>query len=644
MPINSLFQTSMCDVEIKNIFDLILLHDKIKTAESISLSRSSLVNVPLWTLSLDNLRSLDLSSNSFSSLNDIWTANLPHLTELNLSACWLKNLPVGYPTFSKTLETLYLDGNYLGNDYQNFSVFEKLKTLSIVGNDFLEIPVLPKNLEKLIFRLNSFSVIPEHNLKVLDACYCRVRKNLVIKARQLNVLDLSHCNLKGRINFPSLPLLDTLDLSNNSISEISFESSRRITDLRLSFNGISSFPSFLFNLPMIRNLQISHNAINLIPKDLSKLKRLENLDISHNQLITQRLILPQKLQSLVISFNYYVAFEAFPYSLKHLDASFCSTVVIPPIPSTIEWIGVYFVKTLVINEIMKSLNDESDKKELETAIVPSSLFKKERILLTNANGIDVPTLVNDKLSDNIGCSATSGRSTKYEDNFMNIKIGDVTFVGVFDGHVGHESAFICAEAFSKILGNTLVPVFDEEKNSVKKAMKKSFALVNDELSRRSVKDGTTAVVLGVKGKRFVIGHVGDSLALMVCKDRSEWLTNTHRPTEITEYYIMKEKKNFVSSDWRINGKLCVSRSLGDFWCCDSIYNKPDVSVRELPDGIISIVLACDGLWDYVDPGIISNIVRKVSDPVKASKLLQDYAFASGSHDSISVIIMNFPNQ
>ncbi|KAH0790272.1 leucine rich repeat / protein phosphatase 2C domain containing protein [Histomonas meleagridis] len=499
-----------------------------------------------------------------------------------------------------------------------------------------------------MFRLNTFSTIPDCTISVIDASYCKIRGKLTINAHQITSLDLSHCGLFGHISFPPLPLLDSLNLSNNSISSISFESSRRLTMLNLSYNAISEFPSFLFRFPMLRHLEISHNVIPGIPRDLSPLKRLEILDISHNQLITPRLLLPIKLQTLIASFNYSMAFEAFPSSLKHIDVSFCSTVVIPPISPSIEWIAVFFVSAIYINEKMKPLNDETHQKtadgmqsDLETALAPASLFRPSRVFRTNTNFLNIPTLINDKLSDHIGCSATSGHSTKYEDNFMSITIDDISYIGVFDGHAGHESAYISAETFSKLLGPIVGTVFDEDTHIVKKAMKRSFAMVNDELSRRAVKDGTTAVVMAVKGHRVVIGHVGDSLALLVRSNSAEWLTSPHRPYELIEYNRMKDQQKAVTPDWRVDGKLCVSRSLGDFWCCDGMYDKPDVEVKELPNDVVSVVMACDGLWDYIDIGAVANVVRKIKDPVKAAKLLQDYAFAAGSHDSISVIVVNF---
>ena len=685
----------MHEIVISSPIDFLKYMQEIPKAESIIMSRSGLFVFPQLSFFLPNLTSLDLSSNPIKSLDSLWNANLPNLHELNLSACWLRSLPFGPPSFVHTLETLILDGNFIGNNVLNFSAFKNLKKLSLVGNDYLSVPKLPNHLEHLSFRLNSFTEIPSSNISVFDACYCRIPLNssLSIFAKQITNLDLSNCQINGELNIPTMPVLDSFDVSNNHITKITFESSRRITILRLSFNGLTEFPDFIFKLPMIRIIEISHNSISKIPTDLTHLRRMESLDLSHNQLITGRLKLPQRLQYIRMSFNFCVSFESLPFSLKLLDVSFCQVAMIPHIPPTLEWLSAYFVSHLIVSNQVKALIDETNKNDLSSNVditdysdLSDSFEINNKNIITNGakddptanidvvtkveiirdgsfdeNGLLYPkadeerpisineistqanTLMNDKFNDYIGFSASSGRSTKYEDNFMSSSYNGVSFVGVFDGHVGHESALISAESFTSILPRVVGPVFDDKNSKiVKSAYRKTFALVNDELRRRSVKDGTTAVIVGIHNNKIVVGHLGDSLALLICDDHDEWLTRPHRPTERSEYNKMKNEKKSVSSNWRVDGKLCVSRSLGDFWCCDGMYTDPDVSIKTIPHNTISIVLGCDGLWDYVDSGMICNVVRTIRNPVRASRLLQDYAFACGSHDSISVIVINFP--
>lgn len=658
----------MNEVSISSPDDMLKKLALLPNANSVLMTRCSIVDIPKLLLYLPHLISLDLSSNPIKSLEPLWESNLPNLRELNIAACWLKSLPIGPPSFYLTLEVLNLDGNFFGQApfglQSNFSVFPKLKTLSLVGNDYDTIPCLPERLEKLIFRLNQFSEIPQGSVIDFDASYSYIPHQPSILSTQIQILNLSHCGLSGTLIIPQMPFLDTLDVSNNSISDIQFESTRRITVLRLSFNAIGSFPESISKLPMLRQLELAHNAIDRIPTDLTSFKRLESIDLSHNQLIAGRLKLPSKIQAVRFAFNFSVSFESFPLSLRYVDVSFCSVVTFPPIPPSIEWLAVYFVHRIIVSVKIRALTDDSSistdpnqqpadtesddgafDEDLKSFDSDPFMFIEEKAILGDTKSLETNTLMNDKLSDYIGCSATSGRSTKYEDNFLSTKYDDIQFAGVFDGHVGHEAAFVSAEAFANLIGRYIGPAYNKTPYELKLAVCKTFAMVNDELRRRDVKDGTTAVIVGVDNKsgRICVGHLGDSLALMVCKDRDEWLTKPHRPMDRHEYNRMRADKKSVSSDWRVDGKLCVSRSLGDFWCCDGMYDEPDVKIQEAPEGIMSIVLGCDGLWDYVAAGNVCNVVRSIRDPVKASRLLQDYAYASGSHDNISVIVLNFPD-
>jgi hypothetical protein len=165
---------SRMSVTISEPVDLFRQLRRLLSAESVSASRLTMVQIPPILMHLPALSSLDLSSNPIHSLDIQWEADLPSLHELNLSACWLRDLPYGVPRFAPTLETLILDGNFLGRSCPNFTVFGKLRHLSLVGNDFLEFPKLPQTLHTLTFRMNAFSEVPPCSVSVLDASYCDV--------------------------------------------------------------------------------------------------------------------------------------------------------------------------------------------------------------------------------------------------------------------------------------------------------------------------------------------------------------------------------------------------------------------------------------------------------------------------------------
>ena len=598
-----------------------------------------MINIPGILVYLNQLNSLDLSSNPIKSIDILWKGNLPNLKYLNLSACWLKKLPFEIPSFHLSLNEFILDGNFLNKNPPNFSIFFKLKILSLIGNEFFDLPFLPKGIEKLYFRLNSSKIIPETSLQYLDLSYCSLNLNFQINSHLIVYLDLSHCEIYNKFHLPSLPMLSQLFLNHNIITNFTLTNSKRLIELDLSYNCLDEIPKCLNNLPLLRILSLSHNLISQIPSDLTFLKRIESLDISHNLIISPLINLPSKINSLRTSFNFSISFEALPPSLNELDTSFCNIVSIPPVINPLKSISLYFIPIIIFSNQIKSISNEKNY-DLDNSLILKNTFQRTKSIFNSFLDLGFNPLMNQELGKNIGCSATEGRSTKYEDNFLYIKDNDITYVGVFDGHVGEKSAFISAETFSSILNSIISKEFNSKPEKIKKAFNYSFSLVNDELRRREVKDGTTVVIVGVNSNKIICANLGDSLALLINKNNSSWLTKPHRPNDKIEYSKLRKVNKSVSNDWRVDGKLAISRSLGDFWCCDGMFESPDVSIFNYDENALSIVLACDGLWDYLDEGVICNLVRNVRDPVKASRLLQDFAFVAGSHDSISVIVFN----
>ena len=88
------------------------------------------------------------------------------------------------------------------------------------------------------------------------------------------------------------------------------------------------------------------------------------------------------------------------------------------------------------------------------------------------------------------------------------------------------------------------------------------------LSSSASSSGTTATVCLVKnGVQLVVGHVGDSRALLCRKDSALQLTNDHEPESIEERErIQKNNGRIVHSSVgrpRVNGILEMTRSIGD---------------------------------------------------------------------------------
>lgn len=245
-------------------------------------------------------------------------SQLEHLQELSLYQCSLKlhttatsflkeNLKVLRVKFDdhrelpnwmfglRNLEELYLTGSLMPDASKN-TVFESLremkclKTLSLKTN-LTKIPQsivdVSSHLQRLYLHNDGTKLVMLNNLK---------------KMSNLIELELVRCDLE-RIPHAifSLTNLQEIDLKENnlrSIEEIiSFQHLRKLTCLKLWYNGIMYIPEHIKKLGSLERLYFSHNKIEILPSHLFLCNKLRFLDLSNNDI---RFIPPEigVLQSL----------------------------------------------------------------------------------------------------------------------------------------------------------------------------------------------------------------------------------------------------------------------------------------------------------------------------------------------------------
>merc|ERR1711935_1022553 len=74
------------------------------------------------------------------------------------------------------------------------------------------------------------------------------------------------------------------------------------------------------------------------------------------------------------------------------------------------------------------------------------------------------------------------------------------------------------------------------------------------------------------------------------------------------------------------GGLAVSRAFGDMALRDAgVSAVPDVKVQEITPDDQFVILASDGVWDYVSNDEACQIVQGTSDPREASNLIVEKA-------------------
>lgn len=68
--------------------------------------------------------------------------------------------------------------------------------------------------------------------------------------------------------------------------------------------------------------------------------------------------------------------------------------------------------------------------------------------------------------------------------------------------------------------------------------------------------------------------------------------------------------------YRVNGRLAVSRAIGDFGLKDVVIGEPDIVCLPLNGNEDFLLLACDGLWDYVEEDDLAVMVYNMLEKNK----------------------------
>jgi protein phosphatase 1L len=110
--------------------------------------------------------------------------------------------------------------------------------------------------------------------------------------------------------------------------------------------------------------------------------------------------------------------------------------------------------------------------------------------------------------------------------------------------------------------------------------------------------GTTASIVVLFQDHLLVANVGDSRVVLCCSSAfirhnndmkrniitiPVQLTVDHTPHDLEERIAVENKGGYIIQDGvlRVNGKLAVTRSLGDFALKDVISSRPDVTVLRL---------------------------------------------------------------
>ncbi len=315
---------------------LLELNDKIgavKSLKKLDLSVNDIKVLPPPFNQLTNLRQINLSQNFNLDVEKVVASisPLPGLTDLDLSQCLIKNLPLdisklsslkklnlkanqltslpltfgllsgleyldlGYlemglrmnkitdlgPAFTglKQLRYLNLAGNQLSALPEGFGAFTELEELNLNLNKLKNFPAALTGLTKLKhldLGLNEGSSLPATIGNLAQLEYLNLDGNFFTKPdKKIKTLPIEICNLKN---------LKTLSVKDNVIETLPdcIGSLTKLEKLDLRDNLISSFGAGFTQLKNLKWLDLKANDFEVLPNDFQNLTSLKELNLSMN--------------------------------------------------------------------------------------------------------------------------------------------------------------------------------------------------------------------------------------------------------------------------------------------------------------------------------------------------------------------------
>lgn len=198
-------------------------------------------------------------------------------------------------------------------------------------------------------------------------------------------------------------------------------------------------------------------------------------------------------------------------------------------------------------------------------------------------------------------SASKGRNGRLSEDRHKVIVSDeYTFVGVYDGHGGHDVVDFVHQRLHLIFFECL------ETNSVEEALERAFLRVDEEMREEDRvlyrMQGTTATVVYIRDGITWIANVGDSRAVSSSGERLT--VEDSARTNVEEMNRIRQEGGRIQNG-RVDLVLAITRAIGDGDFKPHVTARPHI--RKLTS-LTSLVVASDGFWDLVLDDQISSLV------------------------------------
>ncbi|CAI4323711.1 AIG_G0008750.mRNA.1.CDS.1 [Saccharomyces cerevisiae] len=230
---------------------------------------------------------------------------------------------------------------------------------------------------------------------------------------------------------------------------------------------------------------------------------------------------------------------------------------------------------------------------------------------------------------------------------------DWGYFAVFDGHAGIQASKWCGKHLHTIIEQNILA---DETRDVRDVLNDSFLAIDEEINTKLVgNSGCTAAVcvlrwelpdsvsddsmdLAQHQRKLYTANVGDSRIVLFRNGNSIRLTYDHKASDILEMQRVEQAGGLIMKS-RVNGMLAVTRSLGDKFFDSLVVGSPFTTSVEITSEDKFLILACDGLWDVIDDQDACELIKDITEPNEAAKVLVRYALENGTTDNVTVMVV-----
>jgi adenylate cyclase len=153
--------------------------------------------------------------------------------------------------------------------------------------------------------------------------------------------------------------------------------------------------------------------------------------------------------------------------------------------------------------------------------------------------------------------------------------------------------------------------------------------------------GASGIVAYFRGHHLYVANVGNALAVMSRRGLAHVVSVKHEPFDRNEITRVRSAEGWVSPKGLVNDEADVSRSFGYYHLVPIVNARPDVSSLKLSELDEFLIIANNGLWDFVSYQTAVDIARSErADPMIAAQKLRDFAISYGSEGTTMIMVIS----